>query len=110
VTPSGFNPPASQQTAQQSSFGNAFYTSSAELGLRLTPQLYLDAFYDVGNIWAKPSDFDPTRLFRGAGFGGAIVTPLGPLGLDIGYGFDRTDTAGRKAPKWQVHFKFGQLF
>jgi outer membrane protein insertion porin family len=110
VTPSGFNPLASQQTAQQASFGNAFYTSSAELGLRLTQQLYLDAFYDVGNIWAKPSDFDPTRLFRGAGFGGAIVTPLGPLGLDLGYGFDRTDLAGRKAPKWQVHFKFGQLF
>jgi outer membrane protein insertion porin family len=110
VTPSGFNPLASQQTAQQSSFGNAFYSSSAELGLRLTPQLYLDAFYDAGNIWAKPSDFDPTRLFRGAGFGGAIVTPLGPLGLDLGYGFDRTDLAGRKAPKWQVHFKFGQLF
>jgi outer membrane protein insertion porin family len=110
VTPAGFNSAASTQRAQQSSFGNAFYTSSAELGLRLTSQLYLDAFYDAGNIWARPSDFDPTRLFRGAGVGGSIVTPLGPLGLDLGYGFDRTDELGRKAPKWQVHFKFGQLF
>ena len=110
ITPSGFNAAASQQQAQRASFGNAFYTSSAELGLRLTPQLYLDAFYDVGNIWDKPTDFDPTRLFRGAGIGGAIVTPLGPLGLDLGYGFDRVDRFGRKAPKWQVHFKFGQLF
>jgi len=24
--------------------------------------------------------------------------------------FDRVDLLGRKAPKWQVHFKFGQLF
>ena len=110
ITPSGFNPLASQTQAQRASFGNAFYTSSAELGLRLTQQLYVDAFYDAGNIWARPSDFDPTRLFRGAGVGGAIVSPLGPLGLDIGYGFDRTDAFGRKAPKWQVHFKFGQLF
>jgi outer membrane protein insertion porin family len=110
ITPTGFNSQASQTQAQRASFGNAFYTSSAELGLRLTSQLYVDAFYDAGNIWARPSDFDPTRLFRGAGVGGAIVTPLGPLGLDLGYGFDRTDILGRKAPKWQVHFKFGQLF
>lgn len=110
ITPGGFNPAASQEQAQRASFGNAFYTSSAELGLRLTPQLYLNTFYDVGNIWSKPTDFDPTRLFRGAGVGGAIVTPLGPLGLDLGYGFDRRDVFGRKAPKWQVHFKFGQLF
>ena len=38
-------------------------------GLRINQQMYLDAFYDAGNIWARPRDFDPTRLFRGAGFG-----------------------------------------
>ena len=43
-------------------------------------------------------------------FGAALVTPLGPLGLDLGYGFDRVDALGRRAPKWQVHFKFGQFF
>ena len=110
VTPFGFNPAAGDQQAQRASFGNAFYTSSAELGLRLNQQLYLDVFYDVGNIWSRPTDFDPTRVFRGAGFGGAVVTPLGPLGVDLGYGFDRRDASGRKDPKWQVHFKFGQLF
>jgi outer membrane protein insertion porin family len=110
VTPVGFNPAAGDQQAQRASFGNAFYTSSAELGLRLNSQLYLDVFYDVGNIWNRPTEFDPTRVFRGAGFGGAVVTPLGPLGVDLGYGFDRRDALGRKAPKWQVHFKFGQLF
>jgi outer membrane protein insertion porin family len=110
VTPIGFDPRAGEQQAQRTSFGNAFYTSSAELGLRLNQQIYLDLFYDVGNIWNKPTEFDPTRVYRGAGFGGAIVTPLGPLGIDLGYGFDRRDVNGRKDPKWQVHFKFGQLF
>jgi outer membrane protein insertion porin family len=110
VTPFGFNPSTGQNNAQRASFGNAFYTSSAELGLRLNQQLYLDVFYDVGNIWEKPTQFDPTRVFRGAGFGGSVVTPLGPLGVDLGYGFDRLDEQGRKAPKWQVHFKFGQIF
>jgi outer membrane protein insertion porin family len=110
VTPLGFNPTAGQEQAQRTSFGNAFYTSSAELGLRLNQQLGLHVFYDVGNIWNRPTEFDPTRVFRGAGVGGAVVTPLGPLGIDLGYGFDRRDVTGRKDPKWQVHFKFGQLF
>jgi outer membrane protein insertion porin family len=110
VTPLGFNPAAGEQQAARSSFGNAVYTGSAEMGLRINNQLYLDLFYDVGNIWNKPTEFDPTRVFRGAGFGGSVVTPLGPLGVDLGYGFDRRNAAGQKAPGWQVHFKFGQVF
>jgi outer membrane protein insertion porin family len=110
ITPRGVVPDASQFTAQRSSFGNAFYTASLELGVRLNQQMYLDAFYDAGNLWERPKDFDPTRLFRGAGVGGSMVTPLGPLGIDVGYGFDRVDNNFRKNPKWQVHFKFGQIF
>jgi outer membrane protein insertion porin family len=110
ITPKGYVPEASQFQAQRSSFGNAYYTSTAELGLRVNQQIYIDAFYDAGNLWERPRDFDPTRLFRGAGFGGSLVTPLGPLGVDLGYGFDRVNTLGQKDPKWQVHFKFGQIF
>ncbi|MES2176490.1 MAG: outer membrane protein assembly factor BamA [Gemmatimonadota bacterium] len=109
VTPSGYVETSGSTTAQPQSFGSAFYTSSVELGLRINQQLAFDAFYDAGNIWARPRDFNPTRLLRGAGFGASIVTPLGPLGLDLGYGFDRT-TNGVKDPKWTVHFKLGQLF
>jgi outer membrane protein insertion porin family len=110
ITPHGFIPNVDQFNAQRSSFGNAFYRSTLELGLRLNQQMYLDAFYDAGNLYERPRDFDPTRLFRGAGFGGSLVTPLGPLGVDLGYGFDRLDQFGHKDPKWQVHFKFGQIF
>jgi outer membrane protein insertion porin family len=99
-----------QFQAQPESFGRAFFTTSAELGLRVSPQLYLSTFFDAGNVWDRPRDFNPTRLFRGAGFGAALVTPLGPLGLDMGYGFDRIDQFGFRKPAWQVHFKFGQFF
>jgi outer membrane protein insertion porin family len=109
ITPQGYVSSTSQTTAQATSFGSAFYTNSVELGLRFNQQIYLDAFYDAGNLWARPQDFNPTRLLRGAGFGGSVVTPLGPLGVDWGYGFDRTEN-GVKAPKWQMHFKLGQLF
>jgi outer membrane protein insertion porin family len=96
--------------AERASFGSAFFTNTAELGLRFNQQFYLNAFYDAGNLWERARDFNPTRLFRGAGVGASLVTPLGPLGIDLGYGFDRVDQFGRRDPKWQVHFKFGQIF
>ena len=85
------------------------YSNSLELGLRINQQIYLDAFYDAGNIWARPQDFNPTRLFRGVGFGGSIVTPLGPLGIDWGYGLDRNSN-GVSPNAWEMHFKLGQIF
>ena len=30
--------------------------------------------------------------------------------LDYAYGVDRLDITGRRAPKWQLHFRFGQIF
>jgi outer membrane protein insertion porin family len=77
--------------------------------------VYVNTFLDAGNVWRRATDFDPTRLYRGAGLGVSLVTPLGPLGLDYAYGLDRTvrDPATgvvRPAPKWQFHFRLGQLF
>lgn len=110
ITPLGFNPNTSTSNAVRASFGNAFFTTTAELGLRISSQLYADVFYDAGNIWEHPRDFNPTRLFRGTGIGVSTITPLGPLGLDWAYGMDRVDINGRPDPKWQLHFRLGQLF
>jgi outer membrane protein insertion porin family len=115
ITPNGFIDSTDTYQASRSSFGNAFFTTTAELGLRLNSSVYVNTFFDAGNVWRKATDFNPTRLFRGAGFGASVVTPLGPLGLDYAYGFDRTvrdPVTGivRPAPKWQFHFRLGQLF
>jgi len=111
ITPNGYDASAANGAgAKRSSFGNAFFTGTAELGLRVNQSLYFDTFYEGGNVWGHPREFDPTRLFRSAGFGAALVSPLGPIGIDIGYGFDKLDTAGRPAPGWTLHFKLGQGF
>jgi outer membrane protein insertion porin family len=110
ITPRGFSTAAGTFNAQRESFGSAFFTTTAEIGLRFNSNLYINAFYDAGNIWDRPRDFDPTRLFRGAGIGASTVSPLGPLGLDFAYGFDRLDQFGRPDPKWQLHFRLGQFF
>ncbi len=110
ITPLGFNPNTSTSNAVLSSFGNVFFSTTAELGLRISSQFYVNLFYDAGNIWAHPRDFDPTRLFRGAGIGVGTITPLGHLGLDWAYGFDRTDALGNPDPKFMLHFRLGQIF
>jgi len=116
ITPLGYLADSTDtQQASLNSFGNAFFTTTAELGLRVNSSVYVNAFFDAGNVWHRASDFNPTRLFRGAGIGVSTITPLGPLGLDYAYGFDRTrrdPTTGvvRPAPKWEFHFRLGQMF
>jgi outer membrane protein insertion porin family len=110
ITPSGYNPNASTGGVPRSAFGRSYFAGTAEFGARFSQSIYASVFYDVGNVWASPAQFNPTRLFRGAGIGVALITPLGPLGLDLGYGFDRVNTAGQPSPGWKLHFKIGNFF
>jgi outer membrane protein insertion porin family len=110
IGPNGFDPSAEDTQAKRSSFGNAYFITTAELGLRLNQAIYLNTFFEGGNVWDKPREFDPTRLFRSAGFGVSTLSPLGPLGIDVGYGFDKVDLSGNPAPGWKLHFKLGQFF
>ncbi len=110
IGPNGYIAGTGTFNATQASFGNTFLVTTTELGLRLNSSIYADLFFNAGNLYASPSDFDPGRLFRGAGVGVAIVTPLGPLGLDLGYGFDKVNGIGQPDPGWQVHFKLGNIF
>jgi outer membrane protein insertion porin family len=110
ITPDGYDPNASSGQASVNAFGKSFAAFTVEAGARISGALYLDTFLDAGNVYRDARQYDPTRLFRGAGFGVAVVSPLGPLGIDIGYGFDKKDVFGKPAPGWQLHFKLGNTF
>ena len=115
ITPNGFNTTTDQFRSDPESFGKAFLVTTGEVGLRFNSMLYVNAFFDAGNNWATAQQFNPTRLFRSAGVGVSTVTPLGPLGLDLAYGFDRlavepTTRRVQPDPRWQFHFRLGQLF
>jgi outer membrane protein insertion porin family len=85
--------------------GDSFLTVSGEYAIRLNDMLSLHAFADAGNVFNDVAEFNPTRMVRGAGVGGTIVTPfLGAIGVDAAYGFDRVN------PGWKVHFKLGTGF
>ena len=110
ITPFGYDPNAGTNGASPNAFGKAFFTMTGEVGMRVSQMLYLSTFLDAGNVWARPAQYDPTRLFRGAGFGASVISPLGPLGIDYAYGFDKVDASGRPAPSWKLHFKLGNFF
>jgi len=111
ITPQGYDPNAAGGgQASPNAFGKAFFTLTGEVGLRLSQMFYVSTFYDAGNVWARAGEYNPTRLFRGAGVGVSVISPLGPLGIDYAYGFDKTDLLGRPKPGWKLHFKIGNFF
>jgi outer membrane protein insertion porin family len=104
VTPFGFFPENSGGIRDIDRLGDAFLSLSTELAIRLNNSISVSGFFDAGNTWRRPSEMDPSRLFRGAGVGLQLVTPFGPIGLDYAYGFDKT------VPGWQLHFRMGPGF
>jgi outer membrane protein insertion porin family len=110
ITPNGFDPQAGGSRANPEAFGKAFSAFSVEAGARISQSLYVNTFMDAGNVYRTARQWDPTRLFRGAGFGVALVSPLGPIGVDLAYGFDKKDADGNPTPGWQLHFKVGNFF
>ena len=86
----------------------------AELGLVLlqTPQLSLAPylFADAANAWAGFDDFDPSRLYRSAGFGARVFLPiLGLVDLSMGYQIDPFQPLGDEdgRPQWRFQFSLG---
>ncbi len=110
ITPRGYDPFAESRGASPNAVGKSFFLLSSEFGMRISQGLYTSLFVDAGNVWADASHFNPSRMFRGAGFGVSFISPLGPLGLDWAYGFDRVDALGRSDPAWKFHFRLGQPF
>ncbi len=104
ITPLGYFPERSGTISDIDRLGNAFFSLTAEYAIRLTGQISMSFFYDAGNVWSRPTEFDPSGMFRGAGAGVQLVTPFGPIGLDYAYAFDKP------VPGWQFHFRMGPGF
>ncbi len=83
---------------------------TGEVGARISQALYFSVFADAGNVYATPGEFNPAKLFRGVGIGASLLSPLGPIGIDYAYGFDRRDLAGNPNPGFKFHFRLGNIF
>ena len=51
--------------------------------------IYALGFFEGGNSWYRPSDFQPFKLYNSTGLGVRLYMPqFGLIGIDWGYGFD----------------------
>lgn len=65
-------------------------------------------FAEAGNAFTNLSDYKPFSLKRSAGFGLRVYLPfLGMLGVDWGYGFDKTSSTNGKASGGKLSFTMG---
>lgn len=110
ITPLGHRPENTPGFSRLDRVGEAFFSTTAQFGIKLTDNIYTNAFIDAGNVWARSVEFNPNDLLLGAGLGASLITPFGPVGLDYAYGFDRRDIFGRPDPGWKLHFRFGTVF
>jgi outer membrane protein insertion porin family len=86
---------------------------NVELQAPIVPQqIYVLVFADAGNAWLSGRQVRPfaldkyNGLKKSVGAGARINIPgVGMIGLDIGYGYNRSDGA-----KWKPHFQFGATF
>jgi hypothetical protein len=65
---------------------------------------------EAGNTFVDLPSADLFNLKKSAGVGARIlINPIGLIGFDYGYGFDRLSVDGQD-PKWEFHFQFGRGF
>ncbi len=69
----------------------------------------LAAFYDVGNVWAKMSDFGSGGFKSGMGLGVRIKTPIGPIMLDYGIPLNK-EPGNDKVGSGKFHFSMSHGF
>ncbi len=89
----------------------AKFTTELRLAVTLEPiPLYLLTFAEAGNVYSSFESSDIFDLRRSVGVGARIlINPIGLIGFDLGYGFDRKAVNGQD-PSWLFHFQFGKGF
>jgi outer membrane protein insertion porin family len=69
--------------------GTSFLQFNLEVGRTFARTVRLVAFYDAGNVYNPPNQFEIAYLRQAAGAGVRLITPLGPIRLDYGWKLDR---------------------
>ena len=82
------------------------------ISLKPSASVFALSFLEAGNGFDDFKDYNPFNAKRSAGLGVRVFMPaFGLLGIDFGYGFDRTNYSNsNQRSGWQTHFVIGQQF
>jgi len=88
--------------------GEAILVAGAEYTFPLIQNVIKGAvFYDIGNVWAKATDFASGDFKSGVGAGVRVKTPIGPVKVD--YGFPLDDVKGEDK-EGRIYFSISHGF
>jgi outer membrane protein assembly complex protein YaeT len=94
--------------------GASFLNLSTELRAPVWGNLGAVLFFDAGNVWPEPWDFEVGDLRYDVGPGLRYKTPIGPFRLDVGYQLnpipDLLVNGKAQARRLRFHFSIGQAF
>ena len=88
--------------------GEALFVGKLEYTYPLADFLKLATFYDIGNVWAKNSDYMHGNLKSSVGLGIRVKTPIGPISVDYGYPLDTEP--GEEDKEGRFHFNVSREF
>ena len=95
--------------------GNFLLEGSIELRKNLFPtsqgftkNIGAVVFFDYGNIWENPKNFDISQIAMSVGVGIRYNLFIGPIRFDVGYKL--YDPSNRELSKFAFHFGIGQAF
>jgi outer membrane protein insertion porin family len=71
--------------------GQTFLSASVEYTIPLTSMLRFATFYDIGNVWEDPYDFDFSEYAHSVGCGLRIDVPGFPVRLDFAHSLGEDD-------------------
>lgn len=86
--------------------GDTFIMNSAELRYRVAEYATVNLFLDIGNVYLRSVKMDLSDQREAVGVGTRFISPVGPIGFDIGLPLD--ERSGE--PSLRFHFTVGSQY
>jgi outer membrane protein insertion porin family len=86
--------------------GNSMFAGKAQFQYLADDSLSTHLFFDFGNVFLRHSDLSEYDLRTSIGIGFQYLSPIGPIGFDLGHPLD--ERSGE--PSVRVHFSVGSMF
>ncbi len=86
--------------------GDLLFANNWELRYRLSSNFALHTFFDAGTVFLQDQDPDLAEIRASAGVGFRYISPIGPIGFDLGHPLDEKEGE----PSLRLHFTLGTTF